>query len=126
MPVYIFTGTSDPVPGTDEAIAWYTAQGFNYIDSDHFSTPPSDVHTTDRHHALNWFLNLGLKISSDGHWIEFRGKKSLLIGDSATHGWPSLGTNFPQDDYIDALASRGINIAMIWSYIATDATDRRF
>jgi len=60
-------------------------------------------------------------LSIDGNWIKFRGEKSLLIGDSVTQGWMECGTNFDHEAYVDALASRGINILMIWSYIATSA-----
>jgi len=59
----------------------------------------------------------GMSVSPDGHWIVFRGKKTLLIGDSVTQGWMECGTNFNQTGYVDALASRGINMLMIWSYI---------
>jgi len=58
MPVYIFTGSGDSVCGPPESITWYTAQGFNYLDTDTFTTYPSSVHTTDRHHAFNWFLDI--------------------------------------------------------------------
>lgn len=58
-----------------------------------------------------------VSVSSDGHWLEFRGRKVLLIGDSITQGWMECGTNFNQTAYVDALASRGINMLMLWSYI---------
>ena len=58
-----------------------------------------------------------LQVSADAHWLEFRGQKTLLIGDSVTQGWMELGTNFNQAAYLDALAARGINVAMIWTYI---------
>jgi hypothetical protein len=53
----------------------------------------------------------------DGHWLQFRGKPILLIGDSITQGWMEFGTNFDQRAYIDALARRGINVLLLWSYI---------
>jgi hypothetical protein len=53
----------------------------------------------------------------DGHWLQFRGKPILLIGDSITQGWMELGTHFDQRAYIDALARRGINVLLFWSYI---------
>ena len=56
-----------------------------------------------------------------GHWVCWDGNPILLIGDSVTQGWMELGKNFKQEEYIDALASRGINLLMIWSYIGTDA-----
>ena len=56
-------------------------------------------------------------VGPDGHWLEFNGKKALLIGDSVTQGWMELGANFNQNAYVDALASRGINVLMLWSYI---------
>ncbi len=58
-----------------------------------------------------------LVISADHHWFEFRGHKVLLVGDSVTQGWMELGANFNQNAYVDALASRGINVLMLWSYI---------
>jgi hypothetical protein len=56
--VYLFTGSNDGVTGTSEAIAWYTSQGFRQVDTATFTTYPSSEHTTDRHHALSWFLVL--------------------------------------------------------------------
>lgn len=53
----------------------------------------------------------------DGHWLQFRGKPILLIGDSITQGWMELGTNFDQRAYLEALAQRGINALLLWSYI---------
>lgn len=60
-PVYLFTGSSDTACGTTGSagsMAWYKAQGFIYLKTDVFTIYPSNVHTTDRHHALNWFLSL--------------------------------------------------------------------
>jgi hypothetical protein len=53
----------------------------------------------------------------DGHWLQFRGRPILLVGDSITQGWMELGTNFDQKAYLDALARRGINVLLLWSYI---------
>ncbi len=63
----------------------------------------------------------------DGHWLQFRGKPILLIGDSITQGWMELGSNFDQRAYIDALARRGINALLLWSYIGIvdQSTDAR-
>lgn len=62
-------------------------------------------------------------VSADGHWPEYRGRKVLLIGDSVTQGWMELGKDFNQEAYINALAARGINVLMLWSYIGiTDQT----
>lgn len=58
-----------------------------------------------------------LQVSSDPHWLEFRGQKVLLVGDSVTQGWMESGTNFDQTAYVNALAARGINVLMIWTYI---------
>ncbi len=54
---YIFTGINDPTYGTNEAISWYTAQGFVNVKTDLLGTYPSTEHTTDRHHALSWFIS---------------------------------------------------------------------
>ena len=57
------------------------------------------------------------EVTTSGHWIEFNNKKVLLIGDCVTQGWMECGTNFDQTAYVDALASRGINLLFIWSYL---------
>jgi hypothetical protein len=67
-----------------------------------------------------------VRVSSNPHWLEFRGKPILPIGDSVTQGWMESGANFDQRAYIDALAARGINVVLLWSYIATsDETQRK-
>jgi len=53
----------------------------------------------------------------DGHWLHFRGRPILLVGDSITQGWMELGVNFDQRAYVDALARRGIDVLLLWSYI---------
>ncbi len=63
-------------------------------------------------------LNTG---NQSGHYLVWNDKPILAIGDSVTQGWMESGTNFNQTGYLDALASRGINMAMIWSYIGTDS-----
>lgn len=60
-------------------------------------------------------------IHSTGHYLEWKGKPVLLIGDSLTQGWMECGVNFDQRAYVDALASRGMNLVMLWSYIGTSA-----
>jgi len=66
-----------------------------------------------------------VRVSSNPHWLEFRGKPLLPIGDSVTQGWMECGTNFDQHAYLDALAARGINAVLLWSYIATSAETQR-
>ncbi len=68
-----------------------------------------------------------LRTVPDSPWMEFHGKPVLLIGDSITQGWMELGANFDQQAYLDALARRGINALLLWSYIGiTDqVSDRR-
>lgn len=63
----------------------------------------------------------------EGHWLRFRGKPILLIGDSVTQGWMEQGTGFDQRGYVDALAKRGINVLLLWSYIGIvdQSTDDR-
>jgi hypothetical protein len=56
-----------------------------------------------------------------GHYLEKGGRPLLLIGDNVTQGWMELGTDFDQAAYVDALASRGMNLLMLWSFMATDA-----
>jgi hypothetical protein len=53
----------------------------------------------------------------DGHWLRFRGRPILLVGDSITQGWMELGADLDQRAYVDALARRGINVLLLWSYI---------
>ena len=58
-----------------------------------------------------------IRVVTGSPWVEFRGKPVLLIGDSITQGWMELGANFDQQSYVDALARRGINALLLWSYI---------
>ncbi len=60
-----------------------------------------------------------------GHYLEWRGKPLLLCGDSITQGWMECGANLDQDHYVDALASRGINLLMLWAYKGTSAEMQR-
>lgn len=68
-----------------------------------------------------------LRVTADGRWLEFRGKRVLLVGDSITQGWMELGGDFDQIAYVDALASRGINALLIWAFIGIvdQTTDAR-
>jgi hypothetical protein len=60
-----------------------------------------------------------------GHYISWRGKPVLFLGDSVTQGWMECGTNFDQTAYVDALASRGVNLLMLWAYKGTCADVQR-
>jgi len=62
-------------------------------------------------------VDQGLVVGSSGHFLRFRGKPVILVGDSVTQGWMELGAAFDQEAWLDAIASRGLNVAMIWSYI---------
>jgi len=116
MNAYIFTGDNDSVYGTSEAITWYTAQGFNYVDTDYFSTYPSSEHTTDRHHALNWFLNLNLGVGAGGHYVRYNGETLMLIGESGTQ-CAAQNSNLDHREWIDDCAMRGIRAIHIWSFV---------
>lgn len=59
----------------------------------------------------------GIRVAADGRWLEWEGRRVLLVGDSLTQGWMELGTNFDQHAYLDALASRAINATLLWTYI---------
>lgn len=59
-------------------------------------------------------------VSSDSHWLQFRGRPVLLIGDSITQGWMELGADFDQQAYLRALAQRGVNAVLLWAYIGID------
>ena len=59
-----------------------------------------------------------VRVLPNGHWLEFRGKPILLVGDSITQGWMELGTDFDQEAYLHALGRRGINAVLLWSYNA--------
>lgn len=75
-----------------------------------------------------WLPSFGpVQVAVDGHFWEFRGQKVLPVGDSITQGWMELGANFNQTAYVDALAARGINVLMLWTFIGvTDqAADER-
>jgi hypothetical protein len=60
-----------------------------------------------------------------GHYLVKNGKPLLLIGDNVTQGWVELGANFDQRAYVDALASRGLNLLMLWSYMGTNAAGQQ-
>jgi hypothetical protein len=60
-----------------------------------------------------------------GHYFEYNGKPLMLVGDSVTQGWMESGTAFNQNAYVDALASRGINLLMLWAYIGTSASQQQ-
>lgn len=64
-------------------------------------------------------------VSSNRHYLAYRGNPILPIGDSVTQGWMESGTDFNQRAYIDALAARGINVVLLWSYIATSGQAQR-
>ncbi|MEJ2704206.1 MAG: putative collagen-binding domain-containing protein [Sedimentisphaerales bacterium] len=64
-------------------------------------------------------------VSANPHYLEFHGKPVLPIGDSVTQGWMECGTDFDQCAYLDALAARGINVVLLWSYIGTSAETQR-
>lgn len=66
-----------------------------------------------------------VRVGSNPHWLEFRGKPILPIGDSVTQGWMECGANFDQRAYLEALAARGINVVLLWSYIGTSAEAQR-
>jgi len=66
-----------------------------------------------------------VRVGSNPHWLEFRGRPILPIGDSVTQGWMEGGVNFDQRAYLDALSARGINVVLLWSYIATSAETQR-
>jgi len=57
-----------------------------------------------------------------GHYLRWHGKPLLLIGDSVTQGWMESGTNFNHRGYVEALATNGANVLMVWAYIGTKAT----
>lgn len=56
-------------------------------------------------------------VGVDGRWLTVDGRPTLLLGDSVTQGWMELGSDFDQLAYLDALAARGFNAVMLWSYI---------
>lgn len=64
-----------------------------------------------------------LRVGASGHWLEFRGKPILLVGDSITQGWMELGSDFEQEAYLQALGRRGINAVLLWSYVGV--TDQK-
>ncbi|MBX7167089.1 MAG: hypothetical protein K1X74_12235 [Pirellulales bacterium] len=51
-----------------------------------------------------------------GHYLVWRRRPIMLIGDSVTQGWMEGGENFAGDGYLDALAARGITLVMLWAF----------
>jgi hypothetical protein len=45
------------------------------------------------------------------------GKRTLLVGDSVTHGGRDFGTNNNWKTYLSMLAKHGCNAVVLWSYI---------
>ena len=60
-----------------------------------------------------------------GHYLSWKGRPILLVGDSVTQGWMECGTNFDQRRYVEALANRGVNLLMLWAFKGTDATGQQ-
>jgi len=116
MPVYIFTGSNDTTSGPPESIAWYTAQGFGNLDTDTFTTYPSSEHTTDRHHAMNWFMGLKIGVSASGHYVTYKGDTLMLVGDSGTQ-CAAQNSNLNHRQWIDDCHSRGIRTIHVWAFI---------
>lgn len=67
--------------------------------------------------ALLLALVAAPSVGVDGPWLTVDGRPTLLLGDSVTQGWMELGADFDQLAYLDALAARGFNAVMLWSYI---------
>ena len=59
--------------------------------------------------------------SQPGHYLVWKDRPILLIGDSVTQGWMECGTNFDQRAYVDALAARGLNLLMLWAFKGANA-----
>jgi len=60
-----------------------------------------------------------------GHYLVWKGKPRMLIGDSVTQGWMELGENFDQRAYVNALDERGMNLLMLWAFKGTSAELQR-
>ncbi len=75
-----------------------------------FNMPPRIIAATDKQKGA-------VKVSNDGHYLEFRKRKIHLVGDSITQGWMELGRDFNTTAYLDNLQSQGVNTLMIWSFI---------
>jgi len=57
MPIQLFSGQDDPVQGTLQANHWYQiTKGFQNVQFDMFTDSPSNLHTTDRQKATDWFI----------------------------------------------------------------------
>lgn len=92
--------TNDPAPDPSDTVE----------DELIADTVDEDGHVTDE----------GLTVGSSGHYLRFRGRTVVLVGDSVTQGWMELGANFNHEAYFDALHGRGIQVIMIWSYIGIE------
>ncbi len=56
-------------------------------------------------------------LTLDDRFATLNGKRTLLVGDSVTHGGRGLGTNFEWKAYLSMLAKHGCNAVVLWSYI---------
>ncbi len=52
-----------------------------------------------------------------GHYLSYKGRPFFIVGDSVTQAW-AQNRDFNYRAWIDDLAQRGINAAMIWSFMA--------
>jgi len=106
-----FSSTSRVIGALEEGTLYYWA--VDEVNSTHSDSPWT---------GNVWSFSTSGGVEVDGAWLKFRGERSLLIGDSVTQGWMEGGPNFDYEDYVDELASRNINMLMIWSYIATSSS----
>ncbi|MBF0433553.1 MAG: hypothetical protein HQK83_19905, partial [Fibrobacteria bacterium] len=67
---------------------------------------------------LHPLQSIAVTISSNGHWLKYKDKNVLLVGESHTQGWQQLGRDFDQYAYIDTLAHFGINVLHLWPFMA--------
>jgi collagenase-like protein with putative collagen-binding domain len=108
--------TDQVIPPGDESVKFTFSVNFNLIACAMLALPLSSPAAAQDKVSI---LQSG---TQPGHYLEWGGQPILPIGDSATQGWMEGGSNFDQTGYIDALADRGVNLAMIWSYVSTDAS----
>ncbi|RMF05873.1 MAG: hypothetical protein D6768_00380, partial [Chloroflexi bacterium] len=83
-----------------------------------FGDPTDTAVHAITHHATQT-TNI-VAATTSNHWLQLNNQPALLVGDSLTQGWMELGTNFDETAYLDALSARGINVLLIWSFIAIE------
>ena len=68
-------------------------------------------------HTVPVIRDTDIGVSSSGHYVTYKGKTLMLIGDSGTQ-CATQNSNLDHCQWIDDCASRGIRAVHIWSFVA--------